>query len=280
MPETSELQRIATQVRRDILRMIHDAKSGHPGGSLGCTDFVTALFFEVMEHNKNFTMDAANEDIFFLSNGHVCPAFYSVLARSGYFAVSELATFRKLGSRVQGHPATLEGLPGIRMSSGSLGQGLSVAVGAACAKKMNDDKHLVYAMISDGELQEGQNWEAILFAAQHKVDNLIVTLDYNNIQIDGTVDEVLSLGDIKKKWRAFDWKVLEMDGHDMNNIISTLQEAKTITGKGVPVIIIMKTILGYGVDFMENDHHWHGVPPKDEELEKALSNLEETLGDY
>ena len=280
MPDIQELERIASQVRRDIVRMTHGAASGHPGGSLGCTDFFTALYFEVMDHNTDFTMDGKNEDIFFLSNGHISPVFYSVLARSGYFPVKELATFRKIDSRLQGHPATAEGLPGVRSASGSLGQGLSVAVGAAMAKKLNSDDHLVYSLHSDGELQEGQSWEGIMFAAHHKVDNLIATVDYNKIQIDGPSDEIMSHGDLAAKWRAFGWEVLEMGGHDIPKILETMAQAKSMTGNGTPIVVLMTTVLGQGVDFMEGDYKWHGVAPNDEQLAQALPQLEETLGDY
>lgn len=274
------LKEIASQVRRDILRMVHGVNSGHPGGSLGCADYMTALYFEVMRHNSSFDMDAKGEDVFILSNGHISPVFYSVLARSGYFDVKELATFRKLDSRLQGHPTTHEGLPGVRVASGSLGQGMSVAIGAALAKKLNNDSAVVFSLHGDGELQEGQNWEAIMFAPHHKVDNLIVTVDWNGQQIDGPTDKVIALGDIKAKFEAFGWKTLEMDGNDMDTVVKTLNEAKTLTGKGKPIAIIMHTIMGKGVDFMENDHNWHGVAPSDEQLQKALQQLPETLGDY
>jgi len=274
------LKEIASQVRRDILRMVHGVNSGHPGGSLGCADYMTALYFEVMRHNSSFDMDAKGEDVFILSNGHISPVFYSVLARSGYFDVKELATFRKLDSRLQGHPTTHEGLPGVRIASGSLGQGMSVAIGAALAKKLNNDTAVVFSLHGDGELQEGQNWEAIMFAPHHKVDNLIITVDWNGQQIDGPTDKVISLGDIKAKFEAFGWHTLEMDGNDMDAVVKTLNEAKALTGKGKPIAIIMQTIMGKGVDFMENDHNWHGVAPSDEQLQKALQQLPETLGDY
>jgi len=277
---TTELQKTATQVRRDIVRMVHACSSGHPGGSLGCTDFLTALYFEVMDHDPSFKMDAINEDVFFLSNGHISPVFYSVLARSGYFPVAELATFRKLNSRLQGHPATEEGLPGVRIASGSLGQGLSVAVGAALAKKLNKDDKLVYSLHGDGELQEGQIWEAVMFAAHHKVDNLIATVDWNGQQIDGPTKDVLSLGDLPAKWLAFGWEVMEMNGHDFDDVLKVLAEAKAKTGQGKPIVILMKTDMGRGVDFMEGTHHWHGKAPNDEQLATALAQLEETLGDY
>lgn len=274
------LKEVASQVRRDILRMVHGVNSGHPGGSLGCADYMTALYFEVMRHNPAFNMDAKGEDVFVLSNGHISPVFYSVLARSGYFDVKELATFRKLDSRLQGHPTTHEGLPGVRIASGSLGQGMSVAIGAALTKKLNNDNTVVFSLHGDGELQEGQNWEAILFAPHHKVDNLIATIDWNGQQIDGPTDKVIGMGDIKAKLEAFGWKTLEMDGNNMDTVVKTLNEAKALTGKGKPIAIIMHTIMGKGVDFMENDHNWHGVAPSNEQLEKALQQLPETLGDY
>jgi len=276
----ADLKATATQIRRDIVRMVHGAASGHPGGSLGCTDFFTALYFKVMKHDPKFNMDGRNEDLFFLSNGHISPVFYSALARSGYFDIKELSTFRKINSRVQGHPATHEHLPGIRVASGSLGQGMSVAIGAALSKKLNNDKNIVYSLHGDGELDEGQNWEAIMFAAAHKVDNLISTVDWNGQQIDGTTKSVLDLGDIHKKFDAFGWTTLEMNGNDMDEVLATLDKAKTMTGKGTPIAIMMHTIMGKGVDFMENDHNWHGVAPNDEQLKKALAQLPETLGDY
>jgi transketolase len=274
------LRQIATQVRRDIVRMVHAVQSGHPGGSLGCADYMTALYFEVMKHDPAFHMDAVNEDVFFLSNGHISPVFYSVLARSGYFPVSELSTFRKLSSRLQGHPATHEHLPGVRIASGSLGQGLSVAIGAALAKKLNQDDRIVYSLHGDGELQEGQIWEAILFAAHHKVDNLIATVDWNGQQIDGPTDKVIGLGNIREKFQAFGWETLEMNGNDMDEVVAGLGKARSACGKGKPVAIIMHTIMGKGVDFMENDHQWHGVAPNDEQLAQALAQLPETMGDY
>ena len=274
------LRQIATQVRRDIVRMVHAVQSGHPGGSLGCADYMTALYFEVMKHDPAFHMDAVNEDVFFLSNGHISPVFYSVLARSGYFPVSELSTFRKLSSRLQGHPATHEHLPGVRIASGSLGQGLSVAMGAALAKKLNQDDRIVYSLHGDGELQEGQIWEAILFAAHHKVDNLIATVDWNGQQIDGPTDKVIGLGSIREKFQAFGWETLEMNGNDMDEVVAGLGKARSACGKGKPVAIIMHTIMGKGVDFMENDHQWHGVAPNDEQLAQALAQLPETMGDY
>lgn len=274
------LQETASQVRRDIVRMVHAVQSGHPGGSLGCTDFLVTLYFETMKRNAGFSMDGINEDIFFLSNGHISPLFYSVLARSGYFPIDELATFRKLNSRLQGHPATHEHLPGVRIASGSLGQGLSVAVGAALAKKLNSDTCMVYSLHGDGELQEGQNWEAIMFAAHNKVDNLISTVDVNGQQIDGSTKNVLNLESLEAKWTAFGWEVLHMDGHNVEEIRTTLAQAKNLSGKGKPICILMKTIMGKGVDFMEGTHEWHGIAPNDEQLTKALSQLPETLGDY
>lgn len=281
MANYDKLNGIASQVRRDIIRMVNGAKSGHPGGSLGCADFLVALYFDIMKHDPdNFSLDGIGEDVFILSNGHISPAFYSVLARSGYFDLKELATFREIESRLQGHPATKEGLPGIRIASGSLGQGLSVAVGVAQTKKLNQDDRLVYALTGDGELEEGQIWEAAMYAAARKVDNLIVTVDYNGQQIDGPVDEVLTLGDLKAKWEAFDWTVFEMNGHNMEDVIKTLNFARENTGKGKPIVILMKTEMGYGVDFMTGTHKWHGVAPNDEETVVALEQLEETLGDY
>lgn len=279
--DTAALQRIASQVRRDIVRQVHAVQSGHPGGSLGCADFLTALYFHVMRHTPQpWYMDGRGQDLFFLSNGHISPVFYSVLARSGYFPVQELATFRKLDSRLQGHPTTHEGLPGVRMASGSLGQGLSVGIGAALAKKMNGDDTFVYTLHGDGELQEGQIWEAAMFAAAKKVDNLISTVDYNGRQIDGDVEEVLPLGDLKAKWVAFGWDVLETNGNDMGALVKTLDEAKARTGRGKPVMILMRTEMGQGVDFMMHSHEWHGIAPNDEQLRKALEQLPETLGDY
>lgn len=275
-----ELQSIASQVRRDIVRMVHSCQSGHPGGSLGCADFFVALYFDVLRHNKAFSMDGLNEDLFFLSNGHISPVWYSTLARSGYFDASELATFRKINSRVQGHPATEEGLPGIRVASGSLGQGLSVALGAAQTKKLNNDNHLVYVLMGDGELQEGQVWEAAMYAAHNKVDNVIAIVDYNGQQIDGPVEQILSLKDLKAKWEAFGWDVIESHGNNMEDIVAKLKLAKSLTGKGKPVLNLMSTEMGYGVDFMMGSHEWHGIAPNDEQLALALSQLEETLGDY
>jgi transketolase len=277
----ADLTQIASQIRRDVVRMVHGASSGHPGGSLGCADFFTALYFKVLEHNPDFNMDGRNEDLFFLSNGHISPVYYSTLARAGYFDVSELATFRKINTRLQGHPTTHDHLPGVRIASGSLGQGLSVAVGAALAKKLNHDPKLVYSLHGDGELQEGQIWEAVMFAAHHKVDNLIATIDYNGQQIDGPTDKVISLGNLRQKFEAFGWETLEIsDGNNMDQLLEGLGKARSLTGKGKPVAIIMHTVMGKGVDFMENDHNWHGVAPNDEQLEKALSQLPETLGDY
>ncbi len=271
-----ELQRIACVVRRDVLRMIHGAASGHPGGSLGCTDFLVTLYFNIMKHNPDsFRMNGKGEDMFFLSNGHIAPAWYSVLARSGYFPISELSSLRKINSRLQGHPSIAEGLPGIRMASGSLGQGLSCAIGAAIAKKLDNDNNFVYCLTGDGELQEGQIWEAAMFAAAHKVDNIIAVVDYNGKQIDGNVEDVISLGDLQLKWVSFGWKVLKMDGNNIQNIIDTMAHAKSLSGKSMPIIIIMKTIMGKGVDFMENSHKWHGVPPDDAQLERALAQLAE-----
>ncbi len=281
MSEIVELQQIATQVRRDIVRMVHGVKSGHPGGSLGCADFLTALYFEVMDHDpKNFKMDGQNEDVFILSNGHISPLFYSVLARSGYFEVNELGSFRKLHSRLQGHPSVAENTPGIRVASGSLGQGLSVSIGIAESKKLNQDSNLVYVLMGDGELEEGQVWEAAMYAAAKKVDNLIAVVDVNGKQIDGPTDEVLSLGDLKAKWLAFGWDVLEMDGHDMEVILQAMNEAQKKAGHKKPVVILMKTEMGMGVDYMMGTHKWHGNAPNDEQLAKALDQLTETIGDY
>lgn len=278
--EILDLQHLATQVRRDIVRMVHGVQSGHPGGSLGCTDFFVALYFEVMKHDPNFKMDGNGEDIFFLSNGHISPVFYSVLARSGYFPVAELATFRKLNTRLQGHPTTHEGLPGVRVASGSLGQGLSVACGAALAKKLNGDDRIVYTLHGDGELQEGQNWEAILFAAHHGVDNLIATIDVNGQQIDGTTKSVMNLESLKQKFEAFNWATVEMKGNDMNEVLKGLTAAKAATGKGKPVVILMSTEMGYGVSFMQGTHEWHGIAPNDAQLAQALSELPSVLADY
>ena len=278
--DIQELEKTASQIRRDIVRMVHGCQSGHPGGSLGCTEFFTALYFSVMNHDPKFNMDAAGEDIFFLSNGHISPVFYSTLAHAGYFDKAELATFRKLNSRLQGHPTTHEHLPGIRIASGSLGQGLSVAIGAALTKKLNGDKSLVFTLHGDGELQEGQIWEAAMFAPHNRVDNLISTIDVNGQQIDGPTKLVLSLGDLHAKWEAFGWDVLEMNGNDMADVVKTLEQAKSHTGQGKPVMILMHTEMGYGVDFMAGSHKWHGIAPNNEQLQLALGQLEETLGDY
>ncbi|MAC94545.1 MAG: transketolase [Flavobacteriales bacterium] len=280
MPSIKELEDIASQVRRDIVRMVHGAASGHPGGSLGCADYFTALYFEILDHKTNFSMDGKDEDLFFLSNGHISPVWYSVLARSGYFPTEELSTFRKIDSRLQGHPTTHENLPGVRVASGSLGQGLSVAAGAALTKKTNNDAKIVYSLHGDGELQEGQIWEAAMFAAHKKIDNLISTVDWNNRQIDGDVEDVLSLGDLSAKFEAFGWKVLTTNGNKMEELINTLKEAKSLCGKGQPIVILMKTEMGQGVDYMMGTHAWHGVAPNDEQKEAALNQLEETLGDY
>ena len=276
----SKLKDTAAQIRRDIVRMVHGVQSGHPGGSLGCTEFFTALYFEVMNHNPNFTMDGKGEDLFFLSNGHISPVFYSSLARSGYFPISELATFRKLNSRLQGHPTTHEHLPGVRIASGSLGQGMSVAIGAAMAKKLNKDESIVFSLHGDGELNEGQNWEAIMFAAHKKVDNLIATIDYNGQQIDGPTEKVMSLGDLKGKFEAFGWITTELDGNDVDAVVAGLNDTKKLLSNGKPVVILMTTIMGKGIDFMEGTHEWHGISPSDEQLKTALLQLPETLGDY
>jgi transketolase len=281
MLNTQHLHDFTTQVRRDIIRMVHAVNSGHPGGSLGCAEFFTVLYQNVMDRKSDFNMDGIGEDLFFLSNGHISPVFYSVLARSGYFPVSELATFRKLNSRLQGHPTTHEGLPGVRMASGSLGQGMSVAIGAAQAKKLNKDNHLVYSLHGDGELQEGQNWEAIMYASAKKVDNLIATIDLNGQQIDGSTDEVLNMGSLKAKFEAFDWEVLEIkEGNNIEAIISGMKEAKSKTGKGKPVCVLLHTVMGNGVDFMMHTHAWHGKAPNDEQLATGLAQNAETLGDY
>ena len=276
----AELTAIASQIRRDIVRMVHGSASGHPGGSLGCTEYFTALYFKIMKHDPAFHMDAKDEDVFFLSNGHISPVFYSTLARSGYFPVKELSTFRKINSRLQGHPATHEHLPGVRVASGSLGQGMSVAIGAALTKKLNGDKNLVYSLHGDGELDEGQIWEATMFAAHHKVDNLISTIDWNGQQIDGPTSKVMNLGDIRQKFDAFGWTTLEMNGNDMDEVVAGLEKARSLTGQGKPIAIMMHTIMGKGIDFMENDHNWHGIAPNDEQLAKALAQQPETLGDY
>jgi transketolase len=277
----TDLKGVANQVRRDIVRMVHGVQSGHPGGSLGCTEYLTALYFDVMNHNPAFSMDGLGEDLFFLSNGHISPVFYSVLARSGYFPTQELATFRKLNTRLQGHPTTHEHLPGVRIASGSLGQGMSVAIGAALAKKLNNDNGIVFSLHGDGELDEGQNWEAIMFAAHKKVDNLIATIDWNGQQIDGPTSKVMDLGNLEAKFEAFGWHVLHLEqGNDIDEVVATLKLAKTHTGKGKPIVILMKTAMGKGVDFMEGSHEWHGISPNDEQLARALAQLPETLGDY
>jgi transketolase len=279
--EFKELNDFSTQVRRDILRMVHGVNSGHPGGSLGCTEFLVALYQSIMNRKEGFDMDGVGEDLFFLSNGHISPVFYSVLARSGYFSVAELASFRKLNSRLQGHPTTHDNLPGVRIASGSLGQGLSVAIGAAQAKKLNKDNHIVYTLHGDGELQEGQNWEAIMYASAKKVDNLIATIDLNGKQIDGTTDEVLAMGSIKAKFEAFDWEVIDiLQGNDCQAIVDGMAVAKSKTGQGKPVCVLLHTEMGNGVDFMMFSHAWHGKSPNDEQLANALSQNEETLGDY
>ena len=274
------LEKFTSQVRRDIVRMVHAQNSGHPGGSLGCVEYFTAIYKVIMNHNSNFSMNGKNEDLFFLSNGHISPVFYSVLARTGYFPVKELNTFRKIDSRLQGHPTTHEGLPGIRIASGSLGQGLSVAIGAATTKKLNNDSSLVYTLHGDGELQEGQIWEAAMYASAKKVDNLISTIDFNGRQIDGDVDDVLSLGDLEGKWNAFGWKTLSCNGNNLQEMIATLETAKSLTGKKQPIMIIMKTEMGYGIDYMMGSHKWHGVAPNDEQLKVALNQQVESLGDY
>lgn len=281
MAPLAEIKRIIPQVKRDILRMVHDAQSGHPGGSLGCTEFMATLFYRYLRHDpQNFTMDATGEDVFILSNGHISPVYYSILARRGYFPLQELSTFRKINSRLQGHPATAEGLPGIRVATGSLGQGLSVAIGAALAKKQNEEDRLVYSLHGDGEMQEGQNWEAFMFGAHHKVDNLIMTVDFNNAQIDGPMQEIMSLGDLKAKVESFGWIGLTMNGNDLAEVDQVLDKARSLTGQGRPVSIIMHTSMGHGIDYMEGDYRWHGVPPSDEQLAQGLNALEETLGDY
>ena len=279
--ETTALQHIASQVRRDIVRMVAGVNSGHPGGSLGCADFLTLLYFDQMNHDaENFTMDGVGQDLFFLSNGHISPVWYSVLARAGYFPVNELGTFRKLSTRLQGHPSIDKKLPGIRMASGSLGQGLSVAIGAAQVKRLNKDNSIVYCLHGDGELQEGQIWEAAMYASARKVDNVIATIDWNGRQIDGDVEDVISLGDLHAKWVAFGWEVLTMDGHNFTDMKNTFTKAKSLCGHGKPVVILMKTEMGQGVDFMMGSHKWHGVAPNPSQLENALGQLEETLGDY
>ncbi|MEE2931751.1 MAG: transketolase [Bacteroidota bacterium] len=281
MEKIEKLEKICSQIRRDIVRMVHTNNSGHPGGSLGCTEFMTALYFEIMEHNTNFNMDGVNEDLFFLSNGHISPVLYSVLARQGYFKISELSTFRKINSRLQGHPTTHEKLEGIRISTGSLGQGLSVAIGAAQTKKLNNDKKIIYSLHGDGELQEGQIWEAAMYASAKKIDNLIATIDYNQKQIDGNTYDVLDLGNLKDKFNAFGWKVLEeKEGNNLKAIISTIKHAKLFIGKKKPILIILHTEMGNGVDYMMGTHKWHGVAPNDEQLDLALKQNPETLGDY
>ncbi len=281
MPKTEKLQEIVTQTRRDILQMVHKVNSGHPGGSLGCTEFLVALYHEVMDLNEGFEMDGLDEDLFFLSNGHISPVYYSVLARKGYFSTDELSTFRLINSRLQGHPTTHEGLPGIRIASGSLGQGMSVAIGAAQAKKLNGDTKLIYSLHGDGELQEGQNWEAIMYASGKKVDNLIATIDLNGKQIDGATDDVLPMGDLKAKFEAFDWDVIEIkEGNNLELILKGMQDAKNRTGKGKPVCVLLHTVMGNGVDFMMHTHAWHGKAPNDEQLANALAQNAETLGDY
>jgi transketolase len=278
--DLDQLKKLASQVRRDIVRMVHSCQSGHPGGSLGCTDFFVALYFRIMKHDPKFNMDAVGEDLFFLSNGHISPVFYSTLARSGYFDVKELATFRMMNSRLQGHPATHEHLPGIRIASGSLGQGLSVALGAAQVKKLNKDDRFVYVLMGDGEQQEGQIWEAAMYAGHNKMDNVIATIDYNGQQIDGPVDKILSLLDLKAKWEAFGWIVQTFNGNKMEDVIAGLENAQKLAKQGKPVMNLMKTEMGFGVDYMMGSHKWHGVAPNDEELKKALAQLEESLGDY
>ena len=276
-----ELQQMATQVRRDIVRMVHAVQSGHPGGSLGCAEYFVAMYFHLLNHNnENWSLDGVNEDLFFLSNGHISPAWYSVLARSGYFEIEELNSFRRINSRLQGHPATAEGLPGIRVASGSLGQGLSVAIGAAQTKKLNNDSKLVYVLMGDGEQQEGQVWEAVLYAAQNNIDNLVATIDFNHQQIDGPIESIISLDNLAAKYKAFNWEVIESDGNDIDDLIKKLKLARSLTHKGKPIVNIMSTEMGKGVDFMEGSHKWHGSPPNDEQLASALAQLEETLGDY
>ena len=281
LKKMTDLNKIVTQVRRDILRMVNDVNSGHPGGSLGCTEFMVILYFKIMKRNKDFTMNGENEDLFFLSNGHISPVFYSVLSRCGYFPTSELSTFRKINSRLQGHPTTHEGLPGVRIASGSLGQGFSVAIGAAITKKLNQEKNIIYSLHGDGELQEGQNWEAIMYASANKIDNLICTIDNNNKQIDGDLKDVLDMGSLELKFQAFGWVVLTIEnGNDLSEIETKLNEAKNLCFKGNPIVIIMKTEMGNGVDFMMGTHKWHGVAPNDEQLKLALDQNPETIGDY
>mgnify|MGYP001262969885 FL=1 len=281
MADIGELQKVCSQVRRDIVRMVHGCQSGHPGGSLGCVEFLVSLYFDIMNHKTGFNMDGENEDLFFLSNGHISPVFYSVLARSGYFPIDELKTFRQIDSRLQGHPTTHEKLPGVRIASGSLGQGLSVAIGTALTKTLNSDNNIVYCLCGDGELQEGQIWEAVMYAGAKKVNNLILSIDVNRQQICGSTDDILALGDLKEKFTAFNWKVLEVgNGNDIEAVLNTLNTAKTLQSDGQPVCILLNTEMGCGVDYMMGSHKWHGIAPNDEQLEKALDQLEETLGDY
>jgi len=281
MPTTQELQQIASQVRRDIVRMVHAVQSGHPGGSLGCADYLTALYFQIMKHNpQNFTQEGHDEDIFILSNGHISPLLYSVLARSGYFPVQELASFRKLNTRLQGHPTTHDHLPGIRIATGSLGQGLSVGVGIAVAKRLNQDDRIVYVNMGDGELQEGQNWEAIMYAGHHGLSNIIASVDYNKQQIDGNVQDIMGFNQLRNKFEAFNWTVLEMNGNDMQSILDTNTKAQALRAEGKPIVLLMTTEMGAGVDFMMGSHEWHGIPPNDDQLAKALAQLPESLGDY
>lgn len=279
-PDFVKLKKLSSQIRRDIVRMVHACQSGHPGGSLGCTDFFVALYFHILKHNPKFTMDGRGEDLFFLSNGHISPVWYATLARSGYFDTKELATFRFLNTRLQGHPATHEHLPGVRIASGSLGQGLSVAIGAAQTKKLNQDPSLVFVLMGDGEQQEGQVWEAAMYAAHNKIDNLIATIDYNGQQIDGPVDKIVSLMNLKAKWESFGWHVEEFNGNKIEEVVAALEKAKSLAGNGKPVMNLMRTEMGFGVDYMMGSHKWHGVAPNDEELKKALAQLEETVGDY
>jgi transketolase len=279
-PDLGKLTKLTSQIRRDIVRMVHACQSGHPGGSLGCTEFLVVLYFHILKHDPKFNMDGKGEDLFFLSNGHISPVWYATLARSGYFDTKELATFRFLNSRLQGHPATHEGLPGIRIASGSLGQGLSVAIGAAQTKKLNKDDRFVYVLMGDGEQQEGQVWEASMYAAHNKIDNLIATIDYNGQQIDGAVKDILDLKNLKAKWEAFGWEVQEFNGNNLQEVINGLERAQTLAKKGKPVLNLMKTEMGFGVDFMMGSHKWHGVAPNDEEFAKAMAQLEETVGDY
>ncbi len=281
MSNIENLQKIASQVRRDIVRMVHGVQSGHPGGSLGCADFLTAMYYEIMDYNREiFNMDAVNEDVLIVSNGHISPALYSVLARSGQIPVDELASFRKIESRLQGHPATMEKLPGIRIATGSLGQGLSVSVGIALAKKLNNDKNKVFCLMGDGEIEEGQVWEAAMYAGAHNINNLVGVIDYNGKQIDGSTDDVLPLGDLVAKFESFDWEVKEMNGNDMFDVVNTMKQIQSTMNNSKPVMVLMRTEMGMGVDFMMGTHHWHGIPPNDEQLQNALSQLEETLGDY